>query len=156
LRPTPLDGHGVRLRAWRPGDAAAIAAIRSDPFVARWSALPDEDAEAWIARQHAASFAITVPPDDAPLGKVALVERGARRAELSYWLLPAARGRGLATAACRTLVEAVAGLDAIVLDIDVDNAPSQRIARALGAVRGAEHVEIDRGGVARRLLEFRL
>jgi RimJ/RimL family protein N-acetyltransferase len=156
LRPTPLDGHGVRLRPWRLKDAPAVEAMRTDPIVARWSGLPDEGAEAWIARQGARSFAITVPPGDAPLGKVALVQRGARRAELSYWLLPAARGRGLATAACRTLVGAATDLDAIVLDIDVDNEPSQRVARALGATPGGEHVEIDRAGVPRRLREFTL
>ena len=160
-----LDGHGVSLRPWRPADAATVEAIRTDPIVGRWSGLAAESAAAWIARQchrgDGVSLAVTEPPGESALGKVALgrYDRGAGRAELSYWLTGPARGRGLAVAACRTLCEwgfTSAGLAAIVFDIEVDNEASKRVARALGAspVPGPPHVEIDRGGIARRLAAY--
>lgn len=158
-----LDGDGVRLRRWRPEDAPAVEAIQGDPIVARWSAMSGEDATAWIARQvsrtDGVSLAITAPADDRAVGKAALGDHDAvaRRAELSYWLMPDARGRGLATAACRTLAAwgfRTLGLEVILLDIDADNRPSLAVARRLGAVpvRIADHWAIDRAGVRRALI----
>jgi RimJ/RimL family protein N-acetyltransferase len=163
--PDVLDGQGVRLRPWRAADVGAVEAIRPDPVVARWSGMANEDAAAWLARHgrrtDGVSLAVTEPPGEAALGKVALGhhDAGARTAELSYWLVPAARGRGLALAACRSLCEwgaASAGLEAVVLDIEVGNEPSLRVARALGATAlpGGPHVEIDRHGFPRRLVTF--
>ena len=160
--PSPLDGHGVRLRPWRVADAATVEAIRIDPVVSRWSGLAAEDAAAWIARQidraDGVSLAVTEPPSETALGKAAIrCDRGAGTAELSYWLIGPARGRGLAVAACRTLCEwgfTAAGLVAIVLDIEVDNEASLGVARALGAspAPGLPRVELDRGGIPRRLV----
>jgi RimJ/RimL family protein N-acetyltransferase len=163
--PGALDGHGVRLRPWRAADAAIVEAIRADPNVSRWSGLAAEDTAAWIARQcdrgDGVSLAVTEPPGETAVGKVAFgrYDRGAGRAELSYWLIGPARGRGLAVAACRTLCEwgfTSAGLAAIVLDIEVDNEASKRVARALGAspAPGPPRVEIDRGGIPRLLVAY--
>jgi RimJ/RimL family protein N-acetyltransferase len=154
------------LRPWRAADVGAVEAIRSDPVVGRWSRLPDEDAAAWIERQRTrsdgVSLAITQPgADDAAVGKVALGHHdpGAHRAELSYWLLPSQRGSGLASAACRALCLwgfDDMGLATILLDIEVDNEPSRRVAAALGATPGALHDETDRAGVVRRLVTYSL
>jgi len=156
-----LDGTGVRLRPWRATDVAPVEAVRSDPIVSRWSSLPDETATAWLDRQrtrtNGVSLAITELGMDAAVGKAALgnYDPHARRAELSYWVIPERRGRGLATAACRALCrwgfESVC-LSAILLDIEVDNEPSSQVARALGASPGPLHAEVDRSGISRQLV----
>ena len=66
-----------------------------------------------------------VAPDDQPAG------------ELSYWLLPDARGRGLAVAAVRAMstIAVDLGLKSLVLDIEEENAASIRVAKRLGAER---------------------
>jgi RimJ/RimL family protein N-acetyltransferase len=156
-----LEACGVRLRPWRAGDAQAVEEIAGDPVVARWSGLASEGAAAWIARQldrsDGISLAVTVPPDRGAVGKVALGahDRSARCAELSYWVLPRARGKGVAAAAARALCSwgfTYLGLRTIVLDIEEDNGPSLRLAAALGAVPAGTHVERDRTGVARTLV----
>jgi RimJ/RimL family protein N-acetyltransferase len=163
--PDRLAGDGVALRAWRAADAPAIERICADPVVRRWSSLP-RGVPAWIERQRAKpdgySFAVTAPGDDRALGRAALghLDLARREAELSYWLLPAARGRGLALAAARLLAawgfEAL-GLATILLDIDADNVPSQRLATVLGARRRpGSHVVADREGVARELVWYEL
>jgi ribosomal-protein-alanine N-acetyltransferase len=76
--------------------------------------------------------------------------------ELSYWLVPEARGRGLAYAAVRTMmasVVAATGLRTVVLDIEAGNVASERLAERLGAERRAPtRVEVDRSGVPRTLV----
>jgi RimJ/RimL family protein N-acetyltransferase len=58
--------------------------------------------------------------------------------ELSYWLLPAARGRGLPYGAVRLMMSSVvsgSGLRSVVLDIEERNVASIRLAERLGAER---------------------
>lgn len=166
----------VRLRPWRASDAPWIQPIRHEPHLRRWSSMGD-DVEAWIERQRAGargpSRAICVAGDERPLGKIALRLPGhASQAttcaaigpddgplgELSYWLLPAARGRGLATAAVRAMASwAVAHTDlrGLVLDIEAANPASQRLAQRLGAQRRSPtRYERDRLGECRELIVF--
>jgi RimJ/RimL family protein N-acetyltransferase len=117
------------------------------------------------------SRAVCLPDDDRALGRVALrlpqfasdaVRCGAVReadqpaGELSYWLVPQARGRGLAYAAVRMMMASVvraAGLRSVVLDIEAGNAVSERLAERLGAQRrDPARVEADRAGVPRTLV----
>jgi RimJ/RimL family protein N-acetyltransferase len=104
----PLEGEGFRLRGALPGDAAALAAVRSDPDVLRWvdpSACSVEQAEgiirsaaeAW-ADGSSALFSI-VSTEGELLGTLSLTFYGPRRASIGFDLDPAARGRGVATAA---------------------------------------------------------
>ncbi len=165
--PDRIDGDGVRLRPWRAGDVAAVEAVLDDPLVTRWAALADEGPEAWIARQRdrtdSVSLAITRAGEDVALGRVALGrhEPAARRAELSYWLVPPARGQGLALAAARALCAwafARLPLDVVVLRIERGNEASLRLARRLGAVpvEGPPRTEADRAGVRRALVPHEL
>lgn len=66
----------VRLRAWSPGDASAIAPVLDDPQVLRWSHIGELGAERWIAEQsegrRGPSMAVCEADDDRVLGKVAL------------------------------------------------------------------------------------
>jgi RimJ/RimL family protein N-acetyltransferase len=157
----PIDGGDVRLRAWEPADAAWVEPMRGDPQIGRWSGLPGERTDAWIARQAAKrSYAIVDAVDGRGLGKVALTDRGAGVAELGYWLLPEARGRGVATRACRALADhgfTALGLKTIVLEIDTDNPASLAVARRLAArVVEEGRAEADRNGVPRPLVRFEL
>jgi RimJ/RimL family protein N-acetyltransferase len=111
---TPTSGARTRLRRWGapPGDvehdAEALAAAWADPEVARWTAVPEDRSVAaarrWIAgepdrraRRLALDFVIG---GHEVLGEVGLARfDDAGRAEIGFWLAPAARGRGLATAA---------------------------------------------------------
>ncbi len=150
--------------------------MADDDHVGRWSSLPD-DVDAWLERERAEargpSRAICLPDDDRALGKVALRLPGrASRAstcdaivasdrplgELSYWLVPSARGRGLVHAAVLAMLRSVADttvVRSVVLDIEEDNAASVRVAARLGAERREpSRVELDRGGVPRTLVVF--
>lgn len=167
---------GVRLRSWRPEDAREIAAMTEDEHVQRWSSM-GHDVDAWIARQRSGirgpSRAICLPDDDRALGKIALrmpghaspattceaiVASDAPVGELSYWLVPAARGRGLARAAVEAMIESIAiatTLRAVVLDVEVTNPTSLHLAQRLGAERREpERVELDQAGVRRQLVVF--
>lgn len=77
---------------------------------------------------------------------------------LSYWLVPEARGRGLAYAAVRLMMASVvagSGLRSVVLDIEAGNVASQRLAERLGAERRAPtRVAVDRTGVPRTLVVY--
>ena len=166
----------VHLRPWRPEDAPAIAAMTDDPHLRRWSSM-GTDVDGWIARQRAGtrgpSLAICEQPDGPALGKIALRLPGhaspATRCaainaadhpvgELSYWLVPEARGRGLARCAIESLLERVAAdteLRSVVLDIEETNRASMRLAERLGAQRRwPVRQEADRTGVLRKMVVF--
>lgn len=130
--PTPLPlpdppladpAAGVVLRPWGapPGevahDAAALAAAWADVEVARWTAVPEARDRAaaarWIvgeperrARGLALDLVVAAPDDGGRqvLGEVGLAHLDlAGRAEIGFWVVPSARGRGLATAAVTLL-----------------------------------------------------
>jgi RimJ/RimL family protein N-acetyltransferase len=146
----------VRLRRWRLEDAADVAEIGGDPHVRPWSAMEDE-LDVWIRRQVAEdrgpTLAICLPGEDRALGMVAVrlpahvseaVEFAALgpderpAGELTYRLLPEARGRGLAragVAAMLDLVREAGELRSVVLDIETGNVASDRVARAVGVER---------------------
>jgi RimJ/RimL family protein N-acetyltransferase len=174
--PVPPPLAAVRLRPWRVQDARDIAVMAGDDHIRRWSSLPD-DIDAWLQRESAEargpSRAICLPGDDRALGKVALRLPGRASpattcaaivasdhpvGELSYWLVPVARGRGLAHAAVGAMLRSVADMidvRSVVLDIEEDNAASMRVAERLGAERREPwRVELDRTGVPRTLVVF--
>ena len=80
--------------------------------------------------------------------------------ELSYWLVPEARGRGLAYAAVREMLDSVVvatDLRSVVLDIEAGNARSIRLAERLGAERRSPiRTEIDRWGTPHTLVVYLL
>jgi ribosomal-protein-alanine N-acetyltransferase len=165
----------VRLRRWRLKDADDVAVMIDDAHLRPWSAM-GADLEGWIRREIAEargpSRAVCLPDDDRALGRVAVrlpqfaseavrcdaVDDGDQPAgELSYWLVPQARGRGLAYAAVRMMASLVAGtgLRSVVLDIEAGNVASERLAARLGAQRRAPtRVEVDRTGVPRTLAVY--
>jgi RimJ/RimL family protein N-acetyltransferase len=166
----------VRLRPWRLEDADDVAVMIDDEHLRPWSVM-GTDLEGWIRREIAEargpSRAICLSDDDRAIGRVAVHppefaseavrcdavhESDQPAGELSYWLVPEARGRGLASAAVRMMVASVvagSGLRSVVLDIEAGNVASQRLAERLGAERRAPtRVEVDRTGVPRTLVVY--
>ena len=144
---------GIALRPWRPTpeDAAALAAAWADPEIAARTAVPaDRSAQAaarWIRGEPARRAAglcldLVVGPredDAAVLGEVGLRNVQARplRAEIGWWIAPAARGQGLATAAARLLAGwalSALGLDQVWARIDGANPAAARVAAGAGFV----------------------
>ncbi|MBV9604445.1 MAG: GNAT family N-acetyltransferase [Solirubrobacterales bacterium] len=146
----------VRLRRWRLTDAADVAVMADDPYLSPWSTMVD-GVEEWIRREMAElrgpTRAICLSDDDRALGRVAvrppeLASEAVRcegirdsdqpAGELSYWLVPRARGRGLAYGGVRLFLDSVVpalGLRSVVLDIEEGNLASIRLAERLGAER---------------------
>jgi [ribosomal protein S5]-alanine N-acetyltransferase len=166
----------VRLRQWRVEDVDDVAVMIDDEHVRRWSTM-GEDLDAWIrhevAEDRGPSRAISLPDDDRAIGRVALRwpefasdavrceaigDADVPAGELSYWLVPAARGRGLAGAAVRLMMSRIVSstkLRSVVLDIEPENAPSVRLAERLGAQRRSpSRLEADRTGKPRELVVF--
>jgi RimJ/RimL family protein N-acetyltransferase len=168
---------GVRLRDWRPEDASAITEMLGDPELAKWSHMAQIGTEQWVAEQREGrrgpSLAICGPDSDEVLGKVALRLPGRASpattcdairpddhpvGELSYWVLPHARGRGVATAgvaAMLDLTREMDGIRSVVLDIEDENLASIRVAERVGATRREPpRVQDDRNGIPRTLVVF--
>lgn len=165
----------VRLRRWRGDDVEQIAAVADDEHLRPWSDMA-EDLEAWLRREMAEergpSRAICLADDDRALGRVALrlpqfasdavrcaaVKPSDQPAgEMSYWLVPDARGRGLAHGAVVKMMELAgdAGLRSVVLDIEAENVASIRLAERLGAKRRSPtRVVTDRSGVGRTMAVY--
>ncbi|HET6864984.1 MAG TPA: GNAT family N-acetyltransferase [Solirubrobacteraceae bacterium] len=166
----------VRLRRWRLEDAERVTVMAGNEWLSPWSTMVD-GVEEWIRREMAEvrgpTRAICLSDDDRALGRVALrppelaseavrceaVRESDRPAgELSYWLVPEARGRGLAHAAVRLMIDSVAPalrLRSVVLDIEDGNVPSIRLAERLGAERRSptrEHP--DRFGAAHTMVIY--
>ncbi|MEV4706596.1 GNAT family N-acetyltransferase [Actinoplanes sp. NPDC049316] len=143
-----LEAGPVTLRRPEERDAAAIAGCHNDPEIARWFGVAHpwthDDAlryvtvevPAWWSRGEEAVFAV-VGADDAYQGSVDLRVRGTDPAagEVGFFVAPAARGRGYATAAltavCRWGFEAL-GLERVEWRAEVGNDASRRVAQKAG------------------------
>ena len=135
------DGR-VLLRAAEPRDLPAVEAGIHDPDVIRWIGpqLPTAhdvqalDEERWA--QGSPTFAIC-QLDGTFVGRVWLhvPEPGGSTGFVGYWLLPAGRGRGLATSAVR-LISTWAIRELGVTDVRLitapDNSRSHRVAERSG------------------------
>jgi [ribosomal protein S5]-alanine N-acetyltransferase len=165
----------IRLRRWRMADLPRIAPMTNDEHLRPWWRMA-EDLRAWLRREmseeRGPSRAICLADDDRALGRVAVrlpqfaseaVRCAAVRTndqpagELSYWLVPDARGRGLASTAVTemTKIAAHAGLTSLALDIEVGNAASIRVAERLGATRRIPtRIHTDRFGDDRTMVVY--
>ncbi|MER7487116.1 GNAT family protein [Streptomyces sp. NPDC126497] len=157
-----LHGHGLRLRAWDPesrADAEVWLRSFTDPEFQRWNTpvrpVVDRAGAREALRRRArhdadgtgASFRVADAGSGAVLGHVGLVgiHPVLRHARVGYWVLPEARGRGVAT---RALLLAARwaftglGLHRLELDHAVGHEASCRVAercgfRHEGTMRGA-------------------
>jgi RimJ/RimL family protein N-acetyltransferase len=114
----PLADGRVRLRPWRHADADDLAAGWADDDVARWNDVPDdssvEAARRWIGgwRERvnvglSIDLVIVDTETDETVGEVGVSQFDDQHgsAELGFWLLPGARGKGYAAAAVRLLAD---------------------------------------------------
>ncbi|MFF2076743.1 GNAT family N-acetyltransferase [Kitasatospora sp. NPDC058162] len=154
FRPDVLDLGDVLLRPWGRaldlpgGTVAALTAAAADQEIARWNPLHDAvhpaGAEAYLDRADqswadggTACFAVTDRADGRLCGNVALIwtDRGEGVAMVGYWLLAAARGRGLATRVTDAVTRwgvRTAGVRRIELYHAVGNDSSCRVAARAG------------------------
>jgi len=148
------------IRRFRPEDAEAFVAYRSDPNVARyqsWEAFTRAQAETFvreIASLHPGvagewfQFAVAHARSEALLGDTALcVDAGEpSRAELGYTFAPAHQGKGYATEAARATIDyafARLGVDVVVAFTDSRNDRSIALLERVGlAYVSSERVHV--------------
>ena len=110
----PLATGSIRLRLPAARDEDAIFAACQDPDIQRWAATPvpylREHAQGWIegaapewAEARHGALAIADASDDRFLGAIGLSPQESHRVEIGFWMVPAERGRGVATEATRLL-----------------------------------------------------
>jgi RimJ/RimL family protein N-acetyltransferase len=143
LQPSELPVGGSLLRPWREDDVDALWQAFQDPEIRRWSGggvvASRTDALVFLGRRmdwssgDRASWALVDPGTGELLGSVSLhsIDRLQGDAQIGYWTVPAARGRGLAAAAvdavCRWAFAALP-VDRVELCHAVENAASGRVA----------------------------
>lgn len=152
---TELRTARLVLRRFRPDDAAAFAAYRSDPEVARyqgWDApVPIEEAERFVTAMAAAHpdtpgewFQIAVEAEGRLVGDVAIHVDGddPRLARLGFTLAPAEQGKGYATEAVRAALDYLfgRGKHRVCADCDARNTRSAALLERVGMRREAHHV----------------
>jgi RimJ/RimL family protein N-acetyltransferase len=147
--PDGLARDGVALRRMRARDAAPfVQAFRDDPQLGVHVGMDEDPTESWvrrfIARQprlraggHYLGLTVTDETGAPFLGHVMLhsVAWHHRRAEVGYWLVPEARGRGLGQAAVGALVDwafDALGLARIEITTTPDNHGARALAERLG------------------------
>lgn len=142
-------GPDVVLRPWRLDDAAAVMEAFADPEIQHWhvrSADSVDEAGEWItARQRGwvaeaeLNWAVAEQRTGTLLGRMSLkgVDLCDGSAGLAYWMVPAARGRGLCTQAAQVLCRWAfdhAGFHRIGLEHSTANHGSCRVAVKAGFV----------------------
>jgi ribosomal-protein-alanine N-acetyltransferase len=135
------------LRRWTEDDIGCVEEAGRDPSIPEGTTVPASftiaDGLAWIERQwgraeqgEGLSLAIADARSDEALGAIVLLfRRQPLTAELGYWLIERARGRGLGSLAVALLSRwavtdaALARLEALV---EPDNVASQRVLEKAG------------------------
>lgn len=143
-----LEEGPVRLRAFRPDDAALVASVASDPLIPLITTVPasgdDIEVAAYLARQHQRladgtgySFAVADVVTDEAVGSIGLwterIDEG--RASTGYWIAARHRRHGYARAALLALTRWAVTLDGVArLELYVEpwNEASWRSAEACG------------------------
>ncbi len=148
-RPQPAltAGGGVLLRPWDPGDARAVMDAYEDEGIQRWHvrrAGSLAEAREWIAGWHGgwaaetgAHWAVADAESGTLLGRAALKDLNlpAGTAEVAYWTVPAARGRGVCPRAVDAMASwafQVAGFHRLDLEHATGNTASCRVAAKAG------------------------
>lgn len=142
IGPTPA----LRLRPWRASDAPALVEAHGDPEMRRTLTKHLDDPQAaadWLAGQTEGwtdgtrrGFAVFDADSGTLLGHVVVKRPPSAAAEIGYWTVAAARGRGVApgavAAVSRWLFATDSTVDRIELLHAVDNPASCRVAGKAG------------------------
>ena len=151
--------EGLVLRPWGPGDVGAVIEAFAPLDMSAQSAGPittPEQALAWIEERAAAwesgeGFTWAVTGGGQVLGSVSVsvIDRAHESGWVSYFTLPAARGRGIASAALRAAAAwalGEVGLYRLELGHRVNNPASCAVATAAGfAAEGIERAKLRYG-----------
>ena len=143
-----LTGSTVALRPWADADVPTLVQAYADREIQRWHcrSLEESDAAAMIrqgrcswAAETGASWAVTSLDDDRVIARVAFreVDLADGFAEVGYWVLPSARGRGVVGDAVTTLSTwalQTVGLQRVAIQHSVQNTASCRVAVTCGFV----------------------
>lgn len=118
LVPEPVLEDGiVRLRPWATTDLSCVKAASDEAVIPESTTVPhsftEQGGREWIERQHSRvvqgrgwSLAVTEMPQGAAVGCGVLLLRPQEGvAGVGYWLVPSARGRGLASRTVALLTE---------------------------------------------------
>ena len=147
--PVEVSAGPLLLRPWRAGDADDVRAALTDPATDVWSnpgrVRTREDAEVWVARRAdwssgtQATWAVVDTGSGDLLGSVSLhaIDVVQGNAEVGYWAVPAARGRGVTARAVDAAVRwgfATLPVDRVELVHAVDHPGSGRVAEKAGFV----------------------
>jgi ribosomal-protein-alanine N-acetyltransferase len=140
--PSPLDDGVVGVRSWRDTDLACVEQASLDPRIPQGTTVPaqytPEAGLAYIARQHArfttgqgVALVIAEQCTDHAVGHINLMLRPQEGvAGIGYWIVPAARRRGIASRAISLLSDwglGAGGLARIEAWVEPDNVGSQRV-----------------------------
>lgn len=149
-----LPAGDLVLRPWRADDVDAVVSAYRDPAIQHWHArtMSTGEATAWVAhwedrwaRDTGAGWAVTAGGD--VVGQVSIRQVHLHEAAVgfSYWVLPHARGRGVAVDALRTVTAWAFGLGVHRADLDhsTRNPASCRVATKAGFA--AEGTAVSRG-----------
>ncbi len=144
-QPQPcIDGDVFTLRPWESGDVPVLLEAYGDPAVQQWHArsMTADEAEQWVvsrAERWAAETGVdwAVVQDGAVRGRVGLRRMNLAEGygEVAYWVLPTARGQGLAPRAVRVMTGwffGNTGLHRLELAHSAGNAASCRVAHKSG------------------------
>lgn len=146
-QPTLPAGDGLILRPWRAEDAPAVFDAFQDPAIHQWhsrAADSEDEVRGWItewqrawAQERNVQWAVADAADDRLLGRVALrnVLLGDGVAEVAYWTVFRARGRGVAARATAALARWALdeiGFHRLELSHSVRNPASCRVAAKTG------------------------
>ncbi|MEU6416741.1 GNAT family N-acetyltransferase [Streptomyces spiralis] len=153
VHPAPvLSGHGLRLRVWDPESETDVETWlrgRTEPEFRRWNTPLileeglDDARESLTAHVRGAvdgtgmPFCVTDEATGATLGHVSIgaISRPLRTGRVGYWVLPEARGRGVATRALLLTVDwafAELGMHRLELGHALGHDASCRIAERCG------------------------
>jgi [ribosomal protein S5]-alanine N-acetyltransferase len=154
LRVPELAFPPIVLRPYALSDLSMVRQAAADPFIPSITSVPrtytDDAGRAFIERQHARDaegdgYSFVIAPEAGPatgIGSIGLwlqeIESG--RASIGYWLVPDARGNGLAGVALRAIVAFAfdtLSIPRLHLFVEPWNVASARTAEAAGFAREA-------------------
>ncbi len=149
-----IHANDLLLRPWQPSDRRAVVAAYADPTIQRWHcrSMTDDEAGDWIAAwpdrwrsETGAGWAVL--DAGCVVGQISLrrIDLAEGLAEVSYWVLPDARGRRVAPRALSAVTSwslAALRLHRVELSHSTANVASCRVAQYAGfAAEGTKRGE---------------